>query len=82
MNIDYIINILNLLEIEDPEVCFAKLKDHIDLRNKMMSSMYYEITQDECYAIAIRSYQLGYDKQKLLSFCDKNRLDYIQYLIT
>jgi hypothetical protein len=81
MDIDYLINKLSLFSIEDPEVCFAKLKDHIDLRNKMMGSMYYEITQDECHVIAIRCYQLEYDKEKLLSFCEENKLEYVPYLI-
>jgi aspartyl/asparaginyl-tRNA synthetase len=81
MDIDHLTNKLNLFSIEDPEVCFAKLKDHIDLRNKMMGAMYYEITQDECHAIAVRCYQLGYDKTKLLKFCEENKLEYVPYLI-
>jgi hypothetical protein len=82
MDIDYLINKLSLFSIEDPEVCFERLKKHIDLKGQMMSSMYFDITNDECHAIAVRCYQLGYDKEKLLSFCEENKLEYVPYLIT
>jgi predicted metalloenzyme YecM len=81
MDIDYLITKLSLFTIEDPKECFERLKKHINLRDQMMSSLYYDITQDECHAVAVRCYQLGYDKKQLLRFCEENKLEYVPYLI-
>lgn len=63
------------LRVKDKNKCFEMLQNHIELRNEMRGILYYQIVTDECYEIALKCYNLGYDKEKLYDFCKENGLE-------
>lgn len=63
------------LRVKDKNKCFEMLQNHIELKNKMIGGMYTQIVTDECYEIALKCYNLGYDKEKLYDFCKENGLE-------
>lgn len=50
------------------EEALSKLKESIELRNKMCGAMWWNILNDECLKIARKCIELGAEREKVVAY--------------
>ena len=53
------------LELSEKDELMSELKEHVAVRNQMGGSLYWNVMNDECCAIATKCARLGCDRVEI-----------------